>query len=381
MANRMGHLVLASVPYVLSLVTVIIIILILVAGDKPGTLEDLALLKVHIGSLNLPSKLSSSTFLQDLQKISGADLTGSSAATAQSLGLAPLYSVYIYTTCAYFIAETKCTSFKVGSWFDAPATLKLDSVAASVGISDGFSHTFDAYRKAASFMGLGFILALVLVALAAISSGLGNNRFRASAVSAAALSWIATAFLLSDAIVTLVTARKVAGAVTSELGSVGITAESGKVVYLPFFAFALSLVTSIMYSLSIRRSSTHAKGFSPAAAAKRPAFMLGIARSHDGKDAAEITAGATNGPITSAKPGILQRVATWSRHRYVQVERQAAVAREPDNDAVKLAGRSNNALRGQRDSDYYDNPADEGDIAMISYGGRAEPGHPHAVPM
>jgi len=46
MAQGIGRLALAGVPYILSLITIIIIILIFVAGNKPGALEDLALLKV-----------------------------------------------------------------------------------------------------------------------------------------------------------------------------------------------------------------------------------------------------------------------------------------------------------------------------------------------
>ncbi|OAQ91407.1 SUR7/PalI family domain-containing protein [Purpureocillium lilacinum] len=369
MAQGIGRLALAGVPYILSLITIIIIILIFVAGNKPGALEDLALLKVHVGSLTIPSKLSSSQFLQDLQKISGADLTGSSA-TAQSLGLASLYSVHVYTTCAYFIAETTCSSFKVGSWFNAATALKLDTTVVSINLSDDFNHSFDTYKKAAYFMGVGFILAFVFLVLAAVLSGLGS-RFRTLAVSAAALSWIATGLLLSDAVVTLVTARRTAGAVTSELGSLGITAELGKVVYLPFFAFALSLITSILYTLEIRRTRTN--GLGPAA--KKRALMVGAASFSDSKGEAEAAAGAGNGPISSAKPGILQRVTTWTRHRYVQVERQPAVARAPDNDDGGMASRTN-ALRGQRDFDY-DNPAEEGDIAMVSLGGRGESGNNH----
>ncbi|KAJ6445477.1 SUR7/PalI family domain-containing protein [Purpureocillium lavendulum] len=337
-----GHLALASLPFVLSLFTAIIFVLIFAAGTKPGTLENLSLFQVNVGSLTIPSKLSSSKFLQDLEKVSGGDLTGSSA-SPESLGLASRYSVYIYTTCAHFVAETTCSPFKVGSWFNPQTTLKLDSIASSIRLSDDFEHTVDTYKKAAYFIGIGIILAFVCLVLSVALSG-ASRRFRTLTIWAAALSWVSTALLLASSITTVVTARRISRSITSELGGAGISAELGKIVYLPFFAFALSLIISVLLT-------TGTRGTTPRrirSTTKKP-LIVG------------------NAPAASPKPGLLQRVTTWSRHRYVQVEKQPVIFNAPDHNDAVMANQPN-ALRGQRDFDY-GNPADERDIAMVSLGG------------
>lgn len=203
-------------------------------------------------------------------------------------------------------------------------------------------------------MSIGYIIAVVFGALAPIVSSFGG-KVRTLGSLAAALSWIATVMLLADAVTSLIVSRDMVSALNDNLGKLGLEASLGKLAYIPFGAFVLSFVASCLFGINAIRAGSAAYG-SRVRAVGVDAGISDIDRE-----------------VKSAKAagGIFQRATTWSRHRYVQVERQpeVKVSQTPGYEQAVMMDPSDE-VQDSTTVDYK-NPVAERDIAMVplSHGG------------
>lgn len=236
----------------------------------------------------------------------------------------------------------------MGWWFNPKTTLKLDSSGFAGKYSDDFNDTLDAYKNAAYFMGFGFIISVVFAALSIILSGFGR-RSRWLGISGAVLSWLATVLMLAAAVLTLITSRNMVKALSNELQDLGLDTSLGKLPYVSFIAFAFLFIASIFYALNAARQSRPSN-------IKTKSFAVGGEKSKHSIVDREV--------LGAAKPGLMQRVTTWTRHRYVQVERQPEITVTKHTNVREQSITMDSDEIHNTSSDYK-NPAEERDIAMV----------------
>ncbi|CAI4214922.1 unnamed protein product [Parascedosporium putredinis] len=218
------------VPFVLSTLIAILLIVVLVAGSSPSTLPNLYLLKVNTTNLHLPSKLSESRYLADLSKVTGTDLTGQTF-DAATLGIAELYTIHIFTCCAQ---PDRCTAPVLGPSFDPVLHLRL-GIGAVDSLPAPLEDALSLYKRVSPMLGTVFILAFVLV-LSAPSITLLNRRVFIAGWLAMSLAGLSAVLLLIGCIAGRVTAQRLVQSLNESFSDeLGITAEEGGLL-LPAWA-------------------------------------------------------------------------------------------------------------------------------------------------
>ncbi|KAB5513136.1 SUR7/PalI family-domain-containing protein [Coniochaeta sp. 2T2.1] len=315
--------ILNFLPYIFSLLSFVLVLLILLPGTN-NALSSLYYLKTDTSSLSVPAKLSSSTFLADLSAVSGADLTGSPA-TASSLGLADSYNLLLLTSCAHFAGSGNvvvCEKPRVGFGFDPASNLKLDSTSLQGTFPPALLTALSSYHRISGFLGGAYIVSAVLVALSPIAGFLAA-RSRAAGVAAAVLSSLASILLFGAAVAAVVVFRGLNTQINSAFGASGIRSEVGVApVALGFVAFVFTLLTAVIFSIRARNGG--------------PVSPRGrvIARNIGGTE--YDAKAAPGGPESGPKPGMWKRIPTWSKHQYVQVEKQPALLKTDTMGARSL---------------------------------------------
>lgn len=256
------------VPFALSLIAAVLIILVLVAGSSPAALPNLYLLKARLYSsptshtpsrllltngqvdtsaLRVPAKLSGSQYLVDLSALTTTDLTGPSQ-TPSTLGIAPLYRVYVFTCCS----PTTCTAPLVGPSFDPAHNLRLE--ATSLGSpAESLEDVLRLYRVTSPLLGVMLILAFVFV-LGAPSVALLGRKFRSAGWVALVVHCLATVCLLVACVVGHIGMVRLRDGMDADLGSVGVRAYSGGLLYPAWAALPPCLLNAVLAFASIGRS-------------------------------------------------------------------------------------------------------------------------------
>ncbi|KAM7198832.1 putative integral membrane protein [Rhypophila sp. PSN 637] len=354
-------------PGILCLISLILIVLVLVAGVN-NRLTSIYYLKTDASQLSVPSKLSTSDFLKDLSTVSGADYVGQPQ-TAASLGIANTYTVHLLTACGHFSDGTvSCSKASLGFAFHPGSTLRLDSTSLQQSSSTYSEDLFSALSRYArlsrwltgAYLASGIFLLLTLI-VNCISPAAG-----------AFTSFIATVVLFSASVGAAIVFANVNNAFNANFSQkVKLSSSLGSIpTALSFVACAFALVTAVLITLSARRAARSAR--------RGP-----LARSVGAKDDSLLASGAV-GPDPYAAPGtgtkgggILAKVGNvipGQRHKYVQVEAQPALVR------TDVEGRQ----RGLDDEDWaahddYSRPGSRpGSPAAVGQGNK---GAPDSVPL
>lgn len=265
MAPKAVLRILKLVPFALSLAAAILMILVLVAGSSPAAIPHLYLLRaslpihpysllslltdtqVDTSSLSVPAKLSNSKYLVDLSALTSADLTGSPQ-TSSTLGIAPLYRVYVLTCCS----PTSCTAPVVGPSFDPAHDLRLEATnlgATGASLEDALSF----YDVMSPLLGVMLILAFVFV-LGAPSVALLGRRMRSAPWVALGGHCLAAVCLLVACVAGQVGMARLRDGMNDELGAVGVRAYGGGLLYPAWAALPLCLINAVLTFFSARRS-------------------------------------------------------------------------------------------------------------------------------
>ncbi|KAI1381818.1 hypothetical protein F4677DRAFT_5193 [Hypoxylon crocopeplum] len=301
-----------------SLISLLFILLILLSGVGGHVVAEY--LTIDTADLDVPAKLGSSELLKDLSTIAGQDWVGSDA-NAKSLGLAQTYSLNLLTACAEDDGSTTCGAPKIGFSFDPSSDFHLDSTSIQGTFSSAYSDQLQTYSKVSTFLGVGYVLGALFTGLSCLFIIMSRCFPRAILVSQFA-SALAFLFLLASAIASVVMFVKLKNTFNDALGPSGIQSQaSAKMFGLGFGAAGLAF-SSFMLMLPLSRgrdSQRHQVGLDSKSG------TLGM-----------VTGAQGAGPT----PGLLNRVTTWGRHKYMQVEKQRpvlharSVSRDSDREGL-----------------------------------------------
>jgi hypothetical protein len=261
--------------------------------------------------LRLPSKLANSTFLQGLSSVSGEDFVGQEV-TAETLLIARTYTIGLFTSCAQFATGTICTSPRVGYVFNPKKALNLENTSLRSAFTPAFNSTISAYWQISYFLAVAYILSFVLISFAPLASFISTRRGRSSS-TAMAMSVLATLVTLAASVTATIHFKRVTDIFNEVLDEAVITTTLGKLFIVSWVAFLVSLIFAIVMVIQIRNNKR----------ARAPSLPRGMVPGKPG------VGGVVAGDAAHAgepAPGFLQRMQTWNRHRYVQIERQPVVA-------------------------------------------------------
>lgn len=334
--------------------------------------------QTDVTNLFTPARLSNSTFLRDLSLVSGSDLVGRDG-TAQSLGLASTYTVSLLTSCAVGVPprlDTVCRPPALGFRFDPAVDVDLQRTSLAGSFPPDLTAALDAYHGVSGFLAFAYVASAALVVLAPVLA-LFAGRIRILGTVGSAFAGVATLLLLAASIASVVVFSRVRDALNSAFSGAGIATSLGwRLFVLSFAASLLALSTAIILSLRAGRD----------AAQRRTRGGMGPSLLDKSGGGAMITGepvpDGAGGP-RPAMPGLLGRIPTWSRHRYVQVEKQPAVARGGagvPGEAGVLMDASRDVPRGgggQQD----DFSADYDDYAHPDFDGRNSAQHQRGIAM
>lgn len=230
----------------------------------------------------------------------------------------------------------------------------------------------EAYDRVSGFLAFAYIAGAAFVLLAPSLALIAACTSRASTLSflSAVLAAAASLFLLSASIASVVIFVALRDAFNSALGPVGIRVSlSSRLFVTSFVAFLLSLAIAIVLSLRSRRAAplgrlppNRGMGMGPNGYADNKGTAA-----DDNSDAGK----AYNAAAVSYQPrsGLLGRVATWNRHRYVQIEKQPALVtdRRHEGSSAVLMDVNGTRSRGrgpmEDDEDWTSGDANEDDYA------------------
>ncbi|KAL7628965.1 hypothetical protein AAE478_000483 [Parahypoxylon ruwenzoriense] len=307
---------------VFSLISLALILIILLSGVGGHVVAEY--LTIDTAEMSAPAKLSGSVLLKDLSAVAGQDWVGSDV-NAESLGLAKTYSLNLLTACSQDDGSTTCGEPKIGSSFDPSSDLHLDGTSIQGSFSSSYSDELQAYSKVSTFLGVGYVVGALFTALSCLLIVV-SRCFPKAIFGSQFFSGVAFLFLLASAIASVVKFLKLKDIFNNALGASGLQAQSSSKMFgLAFGAAGLTFAAFLlMFPLS------------------RAARNLGKHGASRGFERKGSTMGIVTGGQGAAVPvrGFLQRVTTWNRHKYTQVEKQTPmiqhqnIAREDDRKGL-----------------------------------------------
>ncbi|KAF3798838.1 hypothetical protein GCG54_00008296 [Colletotrichum gloeosporioides] len=286
-------------PILASMIVAMLIVVIIASGSRPGVGDKLSFLRVDATNLNIPAKLGGSQYLQDLSRVSGADLVGQDA-TPATLQIFDVYYVTLLGSCGHVNDVTVCTTRLVGYWFDPRSDLKLDATSIAGSFSSNLNDALNKYAKTSSFFGVAYIFAFVLAILAPIVSVISGRCGRAG-FAGVVLSAMATICLLAASIATTVIFKNVNDAINEDFNDIGISSALGLLFVPTWIALSFSLLASVLMGIKTRNPR----------APKGPTSGM-ITGRRDIKNGN--VQGGVPRPLT-----LLKRVQTWGQHKYVHI--------------------------------------------------------------
>ncbi|KAI8632444.1 SUR7/PalI family-domain-containing protein [Xylariaceae sp. FL1651] len=318
----------------LSLITLLFILITLLSGVGGHT--SASYLTIDTTNLAVAAKLSSSTFLQDLSKISGSDLVGQNA-NRESLGLSSTYSISLLTACGRTDdGSESCCAPHVGFAFNPSSDLKLGRTGAST-FSASYYSQLHTYATVSAFVAAAYIIATPLMILSCLCIVL-SRRFNGAATISRVSSAIAMFLVVAAAIASVVTFVKLRDTFNAALSDLGVNTTTSS------SAFGLSLAAAATSTAAFVLACLH-----------RPASSGARGRHHHEKQGIEggVGGGGAETSLREARPanigaGFMKRVPTWGRPRYAQIQnRQQATVHSrdpsPESDREGLMARDDAA--------------------------------------
>ncbi|KAI1114413.1 SUR7/PalI family-domain-containing protein [Nemania sp. NC0429] len=295
-----------AIAIVLSLISLILILINLLSGVGGHLLGSY--ITTDTTDLAIPAKLGSSVFLQDLSRITGNNLVGQDR-TRESLGLSSTYRISLLTACGQDGGSTTCYAPRVGFTFDPSLDLKLVGTAAQGALSTAYYDQLHTYAAVSTFVAVAYIVASFLTVLTCIALVVSRRFARAAAISRIN-SGIVAILVLAATIASIVTFVKVRDAFNTALGEIGVkTTISASALALSAAASVASLLAFVLVLLI------------------RPATSSSYGQSYGRDKGVGGMGGADEAGLMSQKPraagvgvGILERVQTWNRPRYAQLD-------------------------------------------------------------
>ncbi|KAI8954774.1 SUR7/PalI family-domain-containing protein [Xylaria longipes] len=319
-----------AIAIFLSLVSLLFTLIILLSGVGGHT--SASYLTIDTTNLAIPAKLASSAFLQDLSRISGSDLVGQSR-TRQSLGLSITYHVSLLTACGLNDdATTSCYTPRVGFTFNPGSDLKIDHTAAQGTLSATYYSQLHTYAAVSTFVAVAYILASFFAILSCLTIVLSRRFERAILVSHIS-NGIVALLLVAATIASIVTFVKLRDAFNNALGDVGVTTATNAGAFGLSAAASVASIAAFVTALITRPSAS--------------GYRLPYHREKQNLDGGSSVdeAGLMSREARAAKVGVglLDRVPTWNRPRYAQIEGNKlsnAYSRDhsPESDREGLIG-------------------------------------------
>ncbi|KAE9367516.1 hypothetical protein N431DRAFT_486608 [Stipitochalara longipes BDJ] len=293
------------IPPILCFLTLILIILILIAGSNQHVLVNWFFLKADTTALSVASKLSNSTYLKELSTVAKTDYVGSNH-SASSLGIANSYTISLLSYCAESSTSTVCSKPQFGFHFDPLSDLKLDNTGLQGSLSTTFTKAISSYGSASKFLGGAYLLGFILTFLTPIFGILAGCCAPRAIIGGAITSSLATIFLLAASGLSVAIFKTVKAAFDSDLGPTGIKTSLGVQLFVvTWIATVLSLVSTVLLCVSSRSSSR--KG-------KSRGMITPSTTDKDGSKVGVVSSTAGPKPLT-----LLQRSLTWNKHKYAQL--------------------------------------------------------------
>ncbi|CRK16131.1 hypothetical protein BN1723_002299, partial [Verticillium longisporum] len=341
-ANGGYRPIFASLPFVFSLISVILAIIVLIAGSRTNILDELSFFKVSrdnrrilkpgipvlikdkvdTSNFDIKSKLSGSTYLQDLTELSGIDLVGQDV-TAESLGLARTYTISLLGYCSHHSDSTSCTSPRMGYFFDPISVLKLDTTAVANLDTSGIDKALAKYERISQFLVFAYMASIVFAILGPILSVFGS-KIRIIGFAGIFLSWLAAIILLVASGTGHYIYQHLSKAIDSDLDPVGIDSDFGLLLVPSWLSFGFALLAAVFTSFRPRDQSSR----------RNPDL------SFDTKHRSGADGHVTGQANESAGPGsgLLNRVQTWGRQKYIGIGKQPGAERHGDRGIPRGGG-------------------------------------------
>ncbi|KAI1734442.1 SUR7/PalI family-domain-containing protein [Xylaria scruposa] len=291
----------------LSSISLLFTLIILLSGVGGHT--SASYLTIDTTKLTIPAKLASSAFLQDLSKIAGSDLVGQSR-TRQSLGLATTYQVSLLTACGLNDdATTSCFTPRIGFIFNPGSDLKIDRTAAQGTLSAAYYSQLHIYAAVSMFVAVAYILASLFTLLSCATIVLSRGFKRAIVVSRISTGIVAL-LLFAATVASIVTFVRLRASFNSALGDIGVTTATDAGAFGLSVAATVTSIAAFVTSFITRPSDS--------------SYHLPYHREKQGVDGAvsvdEARLMSRETQAAKVGKGLLDRVPTWNRPRYAQIE-------------------------------------------------------------
>ncbi|KAI1131306.1 SUR7/PalI family-domain-containing protein [Nemania abortiva] len=296
-----------AIAIILSLISLLFTLITLLSGVGGHTTASY--LTIDTTNINIPAKLGSSVFLQDLSTISGSDLVGQ-VGTRQTLGLPATYSVSLLTACgSNDDASTTCDTPRVGFTLNPGSDLKLDGSATQGTLSSAYYNELHTYAAVSTFTAVAYILSSILTILSCLTIVLSRHFERAILIGRVS-SGIATLLVLTATIASIVTFIKVRDAFNSAFGDVGVKTTVNSRAFALSAAATVVSIGAFVLVLFIR----------PAGSGYRGSYRQekGVVGGAAGVDEAGLMSREPR--AAGVGPGFLGRMPTWNRTRYTQLD-------------------------------------------------------------
>ncbi|KAI0817768.1 SUR7/PalI family-domain-containing protein [Xylaria sp. FL0064] len=299
-----------AIAIVLSLISLLFTLLTLLSGV--GSHTTASYLTVDTTNLAIPAQLSSSAFLRDLSTISGSDLVGQTR-TRQSLGLSSDYSVSLLTACGRSDdGSASCYAPRVGFTFKPGSNLKLAGTASQY-------NQLHTYASVSTFVAVAYILSSLLIVLSCATIVLSRCFDRAILASRIS-SGLAATLLTAATIASIVTFVKTRDSFNRTLSDVGVTTATNAAAFGLSAAASVASIAAFALTFLIR-----------------PGATTGYRLPHH-REKRDVHAGDTE--LMSREPraaavgaGFLDRVPTWGKPRYAQIDAKKAHSRDQSLDS------------------------------------------------
>lgn len=252
--------------------------------------------------------------MKDLGAIAGSDLTGTGNSNASIE-----YTVTLFGYCTSGLTSGDICTRKVGFNFNPLRDLNLESTS----FKDSFNG-LSPYQTAAWFLGIGYIMAELLIFCTLILSLFSLPR---ALITGAITSAAATILLIAASGTASSIFTKYNGSLNDVLSEANIKSALGnKLFILSWIATITSLICTIVLVVHARRTKSQSRRMQHVGLLGQNAMDKGGMESHEGIKT-----------VSQAKPGFLAKIPTWNRHKYQQIDEdqvlQATAAKKKTRDS------------------------------------------------
>lgn len=206
-------------------------------------------------------------------------------------------------------AKTSCYTPRVGFTFNPGSDLKIDHTAAQGTLSAAYYSQLNTYATVSTFVAVAYILAAVFTILSCLTIVLSRRFERAITVGHISAGIVAL-LLFAATIASIVTFIRLRDAFNSALGDIGVTTATNASAFGLSAAATVASIATFVTALITRPSAS--------------GYRLPYHREKQNPDggAGVDEAGLMPREARAAKMGVglLDRVPTWNRPRYAQIE-------------------------------------------------------------